>query len=253
MLKTRLIPTLLLKNGRMVKTIKFNDLRDVGDPVTAARVYNAQNVDELIFLDITASQEKRSALFDIISQVTKECFMPLAVGGGVRTVEDIRQLLLVGADKVVINTVAVQNPSFVSEAAKKFGRQCVIISIDVKKKNNGKFEVFIEGGKVSTGLEPMGWARRVEELGAGEIFITSIDKDGTMQGYEIELIKSISNKVTIPVIASAGAGTLQDLVEAIKAGGVSAVAAASIFHFTDQSPIKARSFMKNTGLNVRFV
>lgn len=243
----------MLKNGRMVKTIKFNNLRDVGDPVTAARVYNAQNVDELIFLDITASQEKRSALFDIISQVTKECFMPLAAGGGIRTVEDIRQLLLVGADKVVINTAAVQNPQFISEAAKKFGCQCVIVSIDVKKKNSGQFEVFIEGGKISTGLEPVGWARRVEELGAGEIFITSIDKDGTMQGYEIELIKSISNKVTIPVIASGGAGTLQDLVEAVEAGGASAVAAASLFHFTDQSPIKARSFMRNAGLNVRFV
>lgn len=252
MLKTRLIPTLLLKNGRMIKTIKFSKERDVGDPVSAAKIYNAQNVDELVFLDITASKEKRKAFFNIIDKVSKECFMPLTVGGGVRNLEDVRWLLLTGADKVIINTAAAEHPNFIDEAAKKFGSQCIVVSIDVKKGIDGKFRVFAESGRQPTGWEAREWAKEVEKLGAGEILLTSIDQDGMMNGYEIGLIKQVAEAVSIPVIASGGAGSLQDLVDVVKAGAA-AMAAASIFHFTDQSPIKARSFMRNAGLNVRFV
>jgi cyclase len=249
--KTRLIPTLLLKEGRMVKTIQFDQLRDVGHPVKAAKVYDAQGVDELIFLDITASHEERRTLFDIIRQVTEESFMPFTAGGGLRTVEDIRELLNAGADKVALNTAAVRRPNFINEAARLFGNQCIVVSIDARKTGYKRYEVFINGGKEPTGLDPATWAREAVERGAGEILITSIDREGTMQGYDLDLVKLVVDAVPVPVIANGGAGTPQDFVDAIVQAGAHAVAAASIFHFTDQSPIKARAHMKRAGLNVR--
>lgn len=251
MLKTRLIPTLLLKNGRMVKTKQFASLRDVGHPVKAAKVYDAQGVDELVFLDITASQENRDTLYDVIRQVTEECFMPFTAGGGLRTVPDIRQVLNAGADKVTLNTEAVRRPAFITEAAEAFGNQCIIVSIDVRQIRPKKYEVFINSGQEATGLNPVEWAKQAVDLGAGEIMITSIDHDGMMDGYDLELIAQLSQALKVPVIASGGAGTPQHLVEAITQAGAHAVAAASMFHFTDISPIKARAYMQRAGLNVR--
>ena len=251
MLKTRLIPILLLKNGRMVKTINFSALRDVGDPITSARIYNHQTVDELIFLDISETDEKKKILFDIIRKVAEECFMPLTVGGGIKSINDIRMLLQIGADKVAINTHAVTNPLLIKEAAEMFGSSTIVISIDVKKNSDNQYKVFINNGSKETNLNPVDWAKKVENLGAGEILITSIDKEGTMQGYDQYLIKLITQNVTIPVIANGGAGKLEDFYEAITLGNVSAVAAASIFHFTDQSPIKVRTYLKYKQINVR--
>lgn len=251
MLKHRIIPTLLLKDGRMVKSIQFGQYRDVGNPVTAARVYDAQRADELIFLDISASTEKRGVLFDIIREVSDECFMPLGVGGGVTSIEDMRVLLKNGADKVIINTAAFENPQLITEAANMFGSSTVLVSIDVKKNTRGTEEVFVYGGSVSTGIEPIEWSRRVESLGAGEIFLTSIDHDGMMGGYNIELIRSVADAVSIPVIASGGVGKLDDFIEGIIEGHASAVSAASMFHFTDQSPIKVRKFLHDRGIHVR--
>jgi len=252
MLKKRLIPVLLLKEGRMVKTIKFDKLREVGFPVTTAKVYDAQGADELIFLDIEASSKNRDITMDVIKNVAEHCFMPLTVGGGIRTLEDIRKLLSAGADKVSINTAAVENPDFIKQACNKFGDQCIIVSIDVKKNDEGKYEVFTHGGKNATGLDPIGWAKKAESLNAGEILITSIDKEGTMDGYDLDLVKEVVNAVSIPVIAHGGVGTLKHLAEGILDADASAVAAASIFHFTDQSPIKARRYMKGANIDVRF-
>ena len=251
MLKRRLIPSLLLKLGRCVKTIKFDAIRDVGNPVTAARVYDAQGADELIFLDITASHEKRDTLFDVVVQTAEQCFMPLTVGGGVRTVADIRKLLKAGADKVAINTAAVENPGFIREAAEAFGRQCIVVSIDARLPAPRRYEVFTYRATKPTGLDPVEWAKRMVEYGAGEILITAVDRDGTMEGYDLELIRSVADAVSVPVIASGGCGTLQHLVDGITHGHASAVSAASLFHFTDQSVIKAKSFMKLAGLDVR--
>ena len=251
MLKTRLIPVLLLRGGRMVKTKQFNHIREVGFPVTAAKIYDAQGADELVFLDIDASAEKRKFILEIITEVAEACFMPLTVGGGVQTLEDIRKLLSAGADKVCINTAAIENPEFIKKAAERFGDQCIVVSIDAKKNERGEYEVFACRGTRPTGLNPIDWARRAESLNAGEIIITSIDREGMMGGYDLELIKSVAEAVSIPVIAHGGAGTLQDLVDAVQKSKASAVAAASIFHFTDQSPIKARRFMKEAGLHVR--
>lgn len=250
MLKTRLIPVLLLKNGRMVKTINFSAMRDVGDPVTSARIYNHQTADELVFLDISETKEDKKILFDIITKVAEECFMPLAVGGGIRSVEDIRRLLQAGADKVAINSYAVENPQFIREASLIFGSSTIVVSIDVKKNSQGSYEVYIKNGKEATGLYPVEWAKEAERQGAGEILITSIDKEGTMGGYDFSLIESVAKSVSIPVIASGGAGKLEDFYEAINKG-VSAVAAASIFHFTDQSPIKVRTYLKYRGVDMR--
>jgi len=235
----------------MVKTIGFDRLRDVGHPVKAAKVYDAQNVDELIFLDITATREERRTLFDVIQAVTEECFMPFTAGGGLRTVEDIRQLLNAGADKVTLNTEAVRRPSFISEAAERFGNQCIVVSIDARQVAYKKYEVFINGGKEATGLDPATWAQQAEALGAGEILITAIERDGTMQGYDLDLIRHVSEAVACPVIASGGAGTPEHFVQAIREGGAHAVAGASLFHFTDQNPIKARAHMQRAGLVVR--
>ncbi|MFP4321389.1 MAG: glycosyl amidation-associated protein WbuZ [Anaerolineales bacterium] len=251
MLRTRLIPTLLLKEGRMVKTVRFDQLRDVGHPVKAAMVYDAQGVDELVFLDITASREKRAMLYDVIRQVTEESFMPFTAGGGLRSTEDIRELLNAGADKVTLNTEAVRRPEFITEAAQRFGNQCIIVSIDVREIRHGKYDVCIEGGQTPTGHDPVSWAQEAVARGAGEIMLTSIDRDGTMTGYDLKLIAQVSAAVSVPVIASGGAGTPQHLVEAITQGGAHAAAAASMFHFTDQSPIKSRAYMRRAGLNVR--
>lgn len=251
MLKTRLIPILLLKQGRMVKTIQFDALRDVGHPVKAAKVYDAQGVDELIFLDITASSESRRTLFNIIQEVTEESFMPFTAGGGLRTLQDIRDLLNAGADKVTLNTAAVRQPTFITEAAERFGNQCIVVSIDVRQKGYKKYEVYINGGREPTGLDPVTWAQEAVERGAGEILITSIDKEGKMEGYDLTLTKMVAEAVSVPVIAHGGAGTPAHFVEAITEGQAHAVAAASIFHFTDQSPIKSRAYMQRAGLDVR--
>lgn len=251
MLKARLIPTLLLKDGRMIKTRQFDSYRDVGNPKTVAKVYDAQRADELIFLDITATVENRHFLLDIIKSVAEECFMPLTAGGGIRNVDQAREILQHGADKVAVSTAAVERPDFIAELSKKFGRSTVIVSIDFKKNANGKDEVFTYRGTRPTGLDPAAWASEAEKKGAGEILLTSIDREGTMTGYDLDSIRKVSESVTIPVIASGGVGTIQDLVDGIKIGKASAVAAASIFHFTDQSIFKAHSHMHEAGLPVR--
>jgi imidazole glycerol-phosphate synthase subunit HisF len=250
MLTNRLIPVLLLKNGRMVKTIQYDKMRDVGNPVTAAKIYDAQSADELVFLDIMASVEDRDTLIGIVDRVTEECFMPLTVGGGVKTVDDMRLLFKSGADKVAINTAAIENPDLIKEAAGIFGNANIVVSIDYRT-IDGKNIVFTHSGKKETGLDPVEWAKEAEKKGAGEILISCIDRDGMMKGYDIDTIRRLSDAVSIPVIACCGAGTLQDFADCIKEGHASAVAAGSIFHFTDQSPIKARAFMKEKGINVR--
>lgn len=251
MVKTRIIPCLLLKNGRCVKGVNFKNHRDVGHPITNAKIYEAQGADELIFLDIQASNKNRQILIKIVEEVAKECFMPFAAGGGVKSLDDIQKLLRAGADKIAVNTFAVQNPKFISAAAKKFGRQCIVTSIDYKKNKKGKKEVFIYNGTRATGLEPQNWAKKAAEEGAGEILLTNIDKEGTRSGYDIETIRQISDSVEIPVIASGGAGSMEDLKEAIQKGHASAVSLGSILHFTDQNVIKARNYLITAGVNVR--
>jgi cyclase len=250
MLKKRIIPKLLLKNGRNVKGVKFVHLRDTGHPVTNARIYDAQGADELMFLDITASAENRSILYDIIARTAEEVFMPFCVGGGVRTVEDIRNLLLAGADKVSINTAAVENPTLIADGARLFGVQCIVVSIDFRR-HGRRCKVCTHGGTVATDLDVLDHVRRMADLGAGEILLTSIDRDGTMEGYDLEITRAVADAVNVPVIASGGAGTLQHLVDAVHEGHASAVAVGSLFHFTDQSPIKARAFMRVAGVDVR--
>ena len=250
MLKTRIIPKLLLKNGRNVKGTRFTALRDVGHPVTNARIYDAQGADELLFLDITASAENRGLLCDIITQTAREVFMPFCVGGGIKSVADIRTLLLSGADKVAINTAAVTTPALIEEGARLFGAQCIVVSIDFKH-HGQRCEVYTHGGTVPTGLDVLEHARRVVELGAGELLLTSIERDGTMEGYDLSLTRLVTDAVRVPVIASGGAGSLQHLADGVGEGHASAVAVGSLFHFTDQSPIKARSFLRVAGINVR--
>jgi len=252
MLKKRLIPVLLLQNCRMVKTIQFDKIRDVGNPVTAAKIYDAQIADELVFLDINATVEGKEAVKEIINRVTEECFMPFAVGGGVKTLKDIQELLRIGADKVIINSAAVEDPDFIKKAAEKFGSANIVVSIDYKINNNGEKEVFIHRGGKPTGLDPVKWAKKVELFGAGEIILTSIDREGTMTGYDLNTLKEVTKAVNIPVIANGGVGTLIHLKEGLTTGNASGVAAASIFHFTDQSPIKARQFLANEGVNIKF-
>ena len=250
--KIRVIPTLLLEGSRLVKTIRFDRRRDVGDPVKAPMVYDAQLADELIYLDITATREGRGVdrLVEAIRRVTGECFMPLTAGGGICSVEDVRRLLKAGADKVSINSAAVDRPELIREAAGTFGRQCIVVSIDVRKVN-GTYEVFTQGGRRATGLEPVRWARQAAEAGAGEILLTSIDRDGTFEGYDLELVRSVAQAVNVPVIASGGAASMRDLAEAVTEGRASAVAAASLFHFRDLSPIKVKAGLKRAGLSVR--
>jgi imidazole glycerol-phosphate synthase subunit HisF len=249
-LKKRLIPSLLLLNGRCVKGRNFANFRDTGNPLTAARVYDAQGADELIFLDITASADGRAITLDIVRHVAEECFMPLCVGGGTRSIEDIRTLLKAGADKISLNTGAVERPELIREAAQRFGNQCVVLSIDVRRRAGG-YEVFTYSGSRATGLSAVEWAQRGVELGAGEILITSIDREGTLDGYDLDLVRSVADVVPVPVIAHGGCGTLQHLVEAVTDGHADAASCASMLHFTDQSVIKARAHMKTYGVDVR--
>jgi cyclase len=251
MLKMRVIPCLDVRDGRVVKGINFVDLVDAGDPVAQARVYDAEGADELCFLDITASSDHRDTIYDVVQRTAEQCFMPLTVGGGVRHVEDIRKLLLAGADKTSINTAAVSRPEFVREAAEKFGSQCVVVAIDAKRVSADRWEVFTHGGRNATGIEAIGWAQRMAELGAGEILLTSMDRDGTKSGFDIALTRAVADAVRIPVIASGGVGTLDHLVEGIRDGHATAVLAASIFHFGIYRLAEAKAHLAKAGIPVR--
>lgn len=251
MLKMRVIPCLDVKDGRVVKGVNFVDLIDAGDPVEQAKVYDKAGADELTFLDITASSDNRDTIYDVVRRTAEACFMPLTVGGGVRQVEDIRKLLLAGADKVSINTAAVHRPEFVREAAEKFGSQCIVVAIDAKQTGPNKFEIFTHGGRNPTGIDAVEWARRMVAYGAGEILLTSMDRDGTKQGFNLPLTRAVADAVTVPVIASGGVGTLDHLVEGIRDGHATAVLAASIFHFGTYTIAQAKAHMAAAGIPVR--
>ncbi|RJF81459.1 imidazole glycerol phosphate synthase subunit HisF [Azospirillum cavernae] len=251
MLKMRVIPCLDVKDGRVVKGVNFVDLVDAGDPVEQARVYDREGADELTFLDITASHENRDTIYDVVRRTAEQVFMPLTVGGGVRVVEDIRKLLLAGADKVSINTAAIHRPEFVQEAAQKFGAQCIVVAIDAKNVAPGKWEVFTHGGRNATGLDAIEWAKRMESLGAGEILLTSMDRDGTKSGFDLALTRKVADSLKIPVIASGGVGTLDHLVEGIREGHATAVLAASIFHFGTYTIGQAKQALSDAGIPVR--
>ena len=250
MLAKRIIPCLDVKEGRVVKGVNFVNLIDAGDPVENAKVYDEQGADELVFLDITASYEKRNIMINVVKRTAEEVFMPLTVGGGVRTVQDIRNLLNAGADKVSINTAAVKNPQLIYEGAKLFGSQCIVVAIDAKRKGNS-WEVYIHGGRTPTGIDAIEWAKRVVDLGAGEILLTSMDRDGTKAGYDIELTRAISEAVTVPVIASGGAGTKEHFYEGLVEGKADAVLAASVFHFKEISIPELKTYLKEKGVWVR--
>ena len=251
MLKARIIPCLDVKDGRTVKGVNFVDLIDAGDPVEQAKFYDEQGADELTFLDITASHENRDTLLDVVNRTAEQCFMPLTVGGGVRQVEDIRKLLLAGADKVSINTAAVRRPEFVGEAAEKFGSQCIVVAIDAKAISSDKWEIFTHGGREPTGIDAIDWAVHIANQGAGEILLTSMDRDGTRSGFDIGLTRTMADAISIPVIASGGVGTLDHLVEGVRDGHASAVLAASIFHFGEFSIPDAKVHMSDAGVAVR--
>ena len=254
-LKTRIIPCLDVKDGRVVKGVRFLELRDAGDPVESAKAYDAAGADELCFLDITASHENRGTLLDVVSRTAEACFMPLTVGGGVRSVADVRTLLLAGADKVGINTAAVRNPDIVAAAAEKFGDQCIVVAIDAKRVaapgEAPRWEIFTHGGRHPTGIDAVAFARRVAARGAGELLVTSMDRDGTRSGYDLALTRTIADAVKVPVIASGGVGGLDDLVAGVREGGASAVLAASIFHFGQYSIGQAKTRMAEAGLAMR--
>jgi cyclase len=250
MLANRVIPCLDVDRGRVVKGTNFLNLRDAGDPVQVAARYEAEGADELVFLDITASHEGRDIMLDVVRRTAEQVFMPLTVGGGIRTIEDIRALLKAGCDKVSINSAACKNPQFVAEAARRFGSQCIVVNIDPKRVN-GAFEVHINGGRVPTGLEAVSWATRVEELGAGEIVLTSMDCDGTKDGYDLEITKAVSEAVSIPVVASGGAGKPEHLADAIAFGKADAALAASIFHFGEYTIRQTKQIMAERGIPVR--
>ena len=251
MLKNRIIPCLDVKNGRVVKGINFVDLKDAGDPVEQAKIYSDGGADEICFLDITASNENRDTIYEVVKDTSKKCFVPLTVGGGVRSVNDISKLLNCGADKVSINTAAVTNESLIKEGAEKFGSQCIVVAVDAKKINNNKWEVFTHGGRKPTGKDVIDFVKKIETLGAGEILLTSMDRDGTKKGYDLDLTKKVSNEVNIPVIASGGVGNLQHLHEGFKIGKASAVLAASIFHFGEFSIQDAKKYLDSKGIPVR--
>jgi cyclase len=250
MLKNRIIPCLDVKNGRVVKGINFIDLKDAGDPVEQAKIYSDGGADEICFLDITASNENRNTIYDVVEKTSKKCFVPLTVGGGVKSVDDINKLLNCGADKVSINTAAVENSKVVLESSKKFGSQCIVVAIDAKK-NLDNWEIYTHGGRNNTGIDAIEFAKKMENSGAGELLITSMDRDGTQAGYDIELMSKISFNVNIPVIASGGVGNLDHLVEGIKLGNASAVLAASIFHYGKHSVKEAKEYLDSKGIPVR--
>jgi cyclase len=250
MLKNRIIPCLDVKNGRVVKGINFVDLKDAGDPVEQAKIYSDGGADEICFLDITASNENRDTIYDVVERTSKKCFVPLTVGGGVRRVEDINKLLNCGADKVSINTAAVQNPEMIIESSKKFGSQCIVVAIDAKK-NGNKWEVFTHGGRNNTNIDVTEFAKKMEDNGAGELLVTSMDRDGTKIGYDNDLMLNISSTVNIPVIASGGVGNLDHLVDGIRLGNASAVLAASIFHYGTHSISEAKQYLNSKGIPVR--
>lgn len=251
MLKTRIIPCLDVKDGRVVKGVNFVNLVDAGDPVEQAKLYGAQGADELCFLDITASSDNRDVLYDVVTRVAEQCFMPLTVGGGVREVEDVRKLLLAGADKVSINTAAVKRPEFVKEASEKFGAQCIVVAIDAKSTGPNTFEIFTHGGRNATGIDAVKWAQRMEEYGAGEILLTSMDRDGTKQGFNLPLTRAIADAVNIPVIASGGVGELSHFVDGVKEGHASALLAASVFHFGTFTIPQVKKYLGQHGVPVR--
>lgn len=253
MLKTRIIPCLDVKDGRVVKGVNFVDLIDAGDPVEQAKLYDAQGADELCFLDITASSDNRDTILEVVRKVAEQCFMPLTVGGGVRTIDNIRNLLLAGADKVSITTAAVNNPEFVREASNKFGAQCIVAGMDVKRSKETKsgFEIFTHGGRNATGIDAIEWAARMVEYGAGEILLNSMDKDGTKSGFDNELTRKVSDLVAVPVIASGGVGNLQDFVDGVKEGHASALLAASVFHFGTFTIKQVKEYMQKAGVAVR--
>ena len=251
MLKNRIIPCLDVKNGRVVKGINFVELKDAGDPVEQAKIYSEGGADEICFLDITASNENRDTIVEIVRKTAKQCFVPLTVGGGVRTIQNITDLLLAGADKVSINTAAVNNIGFVKEASKKFGSQCIVVAIDAKKVSDKKWEVFTHGGRNKTGIDAIKFAKDAEANGAGEILLTSMDKDGTKSGYDIDLLQAVTSSTNIPVIASGGVGTLEHLHDGIVKGGASAVLAASIFHYGEHKIKDAKEYLNSKNVSVR--
>jgi cyclase len=251
MLKTRVIPTLLLKDAVLVKTVRFDTYRPIGIPRQAVRVYNVRQVDEMVILDIEARLQDRPLRLALVTDLAEECFMPLAVGGGIRSVEDMRLLMRHGADKVVINTEAFERPALIDKGARLFGSQCIVVSIDARERAPGQYETVTHAGKRPTGVDPVRWAREAEAAGAGEILLTSMDRDGTMQGYDLELIRAVADAVRIPVIASGGAGSLADFADAILKGHASAVAAASIFQFTQVTPNNVKAHMREAGIDVR--
>jgi len=251
MLKNRIIPCLDVKNGRVVKGINFLDLKDAGDPVSQAAFYDKSGADEICFLDITATHEERNIIIDTVKKTADKCFVPLTVGGGIRTIDDIRKLLIAGADKVSINTAAVKDPLFIKQASQKFGSQCIVVAVDAKKTANNKWEIFTHGGREKTGIDAVEFAKQSVLNGAGEILLTSMDKDGTKTGYDLEFLKIINNSVQVPVIASGGAGTLEHLFEGLEIGGASAVLAASIFHYGEFTIQQAKKYLASKGVQVR--
>ncbi len=251
MLKKRIIPCLDINNGRVVKGINFVNLVDAGDPAEQAKIYNDNGADEICFLDIAASHQNRNIILEVVKKTTEKCFVPLTVGGGVRTLEDISSLLLAGADKVSINTAAINNEDLINEGAKKFGSQCIVVAVDAKKTSEKKWEVYSHGGRKPTGKDVLNFVSKMENLGAGEILLTSMDRDGTKKGYDLDLTKQVSNLINIPVIASGGAGNLEHLYQGLKIGNASAVLAASIFHFGEYSILEAKQYLDSKGIPVR--